>query len=127
MIDRVTAKGVKKFSKESGYDYFIDDKENLIYISTINYKYILTYHKKTRRVTGEDFNCKGKSIYKHLKKKYGIGVNFNKMQAIFIILGALIAIAGAVLFAVDNNLIMPALIAFGVGVVLLAIGIISAV
>lgn len=127
MIDRVTAKGVKKFSKESGYDCFIDDKENLIYISTINYKYVLTYHKRTKTVTSEDINCKGKHIYKNLKRKYGIGININKVQAILIIIGSLIAIAGAVLFAVNNELIIPALISFGIGVVLLASGIISAV
>lgn len=127
MIDRVTAKGVKKFSKESGYSCFIDDEANLIYISTINYKYVLTYHKRSKTITCEDFNCKGKHVYKNLKHKYGITTKFNKAQATLIIIGALIAIVGAIIFAVDNKLIMPSLIAFGIGVVFLAIGIISAV
>ena len=127
MVDRVTAKGVRKFSKESGYDCFIDDDTNLIYLSTLNYKYVLTYNKESRSVVCDDFRCKGKNVYKNLKRKYGIGINVSKIQAILIIVGSLIAIAGAILFAIDNTLIMEALIAFGVGVIVLSIGIISAV
>ena len=127
MVDRVTAKAVRKFSKESGYDCFIDDETNLIYLSTLNYKYVLTYNKESRSIVCDDFRCKGKHVYKNLKRKYGIGININKNQAIFIVVGSLIAIAGAILFGINNNLIIEALIAFGIGVIVLTIGIISAV
>ncbi|MGL4760687.1 MAG: hypothetical protein ACRC6T_09790 [Sarcina sp.] len=127
MVDRVTAKSIRKFSKESGYDCFIDDETNLIYLSTLNYKYILTYNKESRSVVCDDFRCKGKHVYKNLKRKYGIGINVNKAQTILIIVGSLIAIAGAILFGIDRNLILEALIAFAVGIIVLTVGIISAV